>query len=513
MERLLSDFFSQSCAQKARFILRHGANADPLITGLEYDSRQVLPGSLYCALPGIHTDGHRFINDAIKRGARVIVHERHLAEYDPAVVYLQMTDSRYALSPLADAFYGFPSRQLKVIGVTGTEGKSTTVYLIHQLLQLAGKQSGFISTVRHCDGIHEQENPEHQTTPEAPTIHQLLAAMHNNGCEYAVVEASSHGLSRRTNRLGDVVFAAAVMTTVRHEHLEFHGTWEQYRADKANLFRALDPVGGFGVVNADDPSADYFVSATDTPVYQYRTSGADGADLCVATIESTAAGNAYPVYIRKTGQTIAVTDRLPGAFNAGNVLAALLIVSGLTAIPVADLAGFVPHLVPVKGRMTPIVQGQPFEVIVDYAHTPSSFAAIFPSLSTRLKRSGGHIISVFGSAGERDTQKRPAQGTIASQYSAIMLLTDEDPRGEAPMTILEDIAAGCPDRTRDGDLFLIPNRPTAIRKAFSLAVPGDLVLLLGKGHENSIIYATETVPYDEIGEAEQALIEMGFSRR
>ncbi|MDR2364030.1 MAG: UDP-N-acetylmuramyl peptide synthase, partial [Spirochaetaceae bacterium] len=205
-----------------------------------------------------------------------------------------------------------------------------------------------------------------------------------------------------------------------------------------------------------------------------------------------------------------IRDRLTGAFNAGNVLGALLTVSGLLALPVRDLVPLVSRLKPVRGRMTAVDRGQPFEVLVDYAHTPSSFETIFPPLRERMNRSGGRIISLFGSAGERDTQKRPLQGRIASQWSDLLILTDEDPRKEGPQAILEEIAGGCPGRRRGEDLLLIPDRPAAIRKAFSLARPGDLLLLLGKGHENSIIYADAVMPYDEIGEAEKALAEMGY---
>jgi UDP-N-acetylmuramoyl-L-alanyl-D-glutamate--2,6-diaminopimelate ligase len=430
-----------------------------------------------------------------------------------------------------------------LIGVTGTEGKSTTVYLIYQILRMAGKKAGFISTVQYSSGAAEVWNPEHQTTPEAPAIHKLLADMRDHGTEFAVIESSSHGLSSKTNRLGDVAFDVGVMTNVTHEHLEFHGTWEQYRHDKANLFRALDtfdhaklirrPQGegggigifpgadalsveegesipSFGVANADDPSAAYFAGTTKRKTYTYSIRGTE-ADLSLRLIESGSRGNWYEILIRETGETADVRDRLPGAFNPGNVLAALLTVSGLLSIPIKDLCPLVTSLKPVRGRMTVIQRGQPFEVLVDYAHTPSSFETIFPPLRERLDKTGGRILSLFGSAGERDTQKRPLQGRVASQWSDILFLTDEDPRGEVPLTILEEIAAGCPERKRGQDLFLIPDRPTAMRKAFSLARPGDLVLLLGKGHENSIIYARQTRSYDEIGEAEKILAEMGWS--
>jgi UDP-N-acetylmuramoyl-L-alanyl-D-glutamate--2,6-diaminopimelate ligase len=540
MEQLLSEFFTDDISWHAGFIERRGQNGlepgnpldsmDPLITGLEYDSRKVDPGNIYFALPGLHTDGRRFIPDAIEKGAAVIVHQDELPEYKDGVIYLRVQDARLAMSPLSAAFYKNPSKRLTLIGVTGTEGKSTTVYLIYQLLRLAGEKAGFISTVQYGNGEFEMWNPEHQTTPEATTVHRLLAEMAANGAEYGVVEASSHGLSPKTNRLGDVAFDVGVMTNVTHEHLEFHGTWEQYRKDKVNLFRNLDiydhakglhshrdltkfPVKAFspsfGVANADDPSVDYFAAATKHKTYTYSARGND-ADLSLRFIESGIRGNWYGALIRETGEITDIRDRLPGAFNASNVLASLLTVSGLLSIPVRELIPLVIRLKPVRGRMTAVQKGQPFEVLVDYAHTPSSFETIFPPLRERLDQIGGRILSLFGSAGERDTKKRPQQGRIAAQWSDLVFLTDEDPRGELPLEILEEIAAGCPERKRNEDLFLIPDRPEAIRKAFSLARPGDLVLLLGKGHENSIIYADETRAYDEIAEAEKALEEMGW---
>jgi UDP-N-acetylmuramoyl-L-alanyl-D-glutamate--2,6-diaminopimelate ligase len=590
---LLSKFLNSDIFAKIGYIETIGAG-DPDVAALEYDSRKVGEGSLYFALAGLHADGHAFIGEAVKRGAVAVVCQNELAEYRAGVVYVRVKDSRFAISAVADAFYGHPSQKLAVIGVTGTEGKSTTVYLIWQLLRLLGKKAGFVSTVQYCVDEDEQANPEHQTTPEATAVHKKLAEMVANGLEFAVLESSSHGLSPRTNRLGDVAFDVGVMTNVTHEHLEFHGTWERYRDDKANLFRALDKTGhvkqlctgqaaqavraaqqaprvpSFGVANADDKSAAYFADATKQPVFFYSAkiagavqpsseSGAKTADLSLLDIEPGAGGNRYMVRVRHglggTGkmneaglseagtrkaasetapaETLAIQDNLPGAFNAANVLAGLLVVSGLLGLPVEIVAAQVPRLKPVRGRMTAVQKGQDFEVLVDYAHTPSSFEAIFPPLRERLDKTGGRIISLFGSAGERDTQKRPEQGRIAAQWSDIVILSDEDPRGEVPMAILEEIAAGIPGgiaapvpvcetstapagKTADASpnnrvfvrgetLFLIPDRPAAIQKAISLARKGDLVLLLGKGHENSNIYARETRPYDEIAEAEKAL--------
>jgi UDP-N-acetylmuramoyl-L-alanyl-D-glutamate--2,6-diaminopimelate ligase len=539
LERRLSEFFTEETAARAGLTERQGAG-DPLISALEYDSRKVKPGTLYFALPGLHTDGHKFIDEAVAKGAVAVVHSAEIAEKKSDVVYLKVQNSRFAMSPVSAAFYGFPSRRLLVAGVTGTEGKSTTVYLTWQLLRLLGKKTGFFSTVQHSDGGDAYNNPEHQTTPEATAVQRMLWEMAENNCTYAIVESSSHGLSEKTNRLGDVEFDAAAFTNVTHEHLEFHGTWEQYRDDKANLFRSMDRgyvktdiddtvaiLVPFGVINADDASASYFASVTSQEKVSFSVNGKN-ADLSLKMTESSAYCNWYRVFISGEHTSITIRDRLPGAFNAGNVLAALLLTSGLTGVPVQEIAPYCPRLLPVPGRMNAINKGQPFEVLVDYAHTPSSFQTIFPPLRKRLTGSGGRIISLFGSAGERDTQKRAEQGKIAAAYSDYIVLTDEDPRGEQPMAILEEIAKGIYDQgiydqgiydqgvsaanqdsfKRDENLFLIPDRPAAIRKALSLAHAGDLVLLLGKGHENTIIYKDYAMPFDEITEAEKALGEI-----
>lgn len=534
-----------------------GGSSDPIITDICFDSRAVRAGSLFFALPGTHVHGNAFIAKAIARGAAAIVYQDDLPEdalraaegrnnEAEAPVLVRVRDARFAMSPAADAFYDSPSEKLAVIGVTGTEGKSSTVSFIWQLLGLCGKKAGFISTVQYSLGDDAIANPEHQTTPEAPIVQRQLYEMVQNGCEYAVVESSSHGLSRKTNRLGDVRFDAGVFMNVTHEHLEFHGTHEQYKSDKANLFRALDAhdhlktIGGtrrrvpaFGVVNLEDPAAAYFNDATEKTVYGFTTGGAAGknadiplpeipaeiprfsADRVAAKSDGIAfTANVPPSdTIRATApDPVAVTAPLPGAFNVYNVLASLITVSTITGIPFARVAEKCPQLQPVKGRMTVIDKGQPFEVIVDYAHTPSSFETIFPPLR---KRARNRIIVLFGSGGERDTKKRPEQGRIAARWCDVVILADEDPRAEDPAALLEMIAAGCRSagKTEGNGLYVVPPRPQAIRKAFALAAEGDIVLLLGKAHENSIIYKDYTMPYDEIAEAEKALAEAGFTGR
>ncbi|MBQ5780900.1 MAG: UDP-N-acetylmuramyl-tripeptide synthetase [Spirochaetaceae bacterium] len=520
-------------------ILSRRGDFDPEIESLCFDSRQVEKNSLFFALPGTHTTGNKFISQGIERGAVAIIFEGDL-DFTPfedvisqgKTVFLQVKSARKAMAPLSLAFFDFPAQEMTIYGVTGTEGKSSTVFFIWQLLRLAGKKAGFISTVEFSRGDDEEANPEHQTTPEATIVQAKLREMADNGCSHAVVESSSHGLSRELNRLGGIDFHAAAFMNVTHEHLEFHGTFEKYRDDKCNLFRALDSQG-IAAVNLDDPSAEYFAENTDATVVGFATRlpkkvpGKIGKFLLIENL----AENSFSPTSTVVSCDVSVRSRLwtdknapedpnlfgetgnfrleipfAGTFNAYNVVAAMILISHREKISFRDLSVLAKQLRPVKGRMTEISMGQKFSVIVDYAHTPSSFEQIFPSVR---KRCSGKLIALFGSAGERDVQKRFTQGKIAADYSDVVILTDEDPRGEDSMAILDMIAQGCAQSERApkaGDnLFLIPNRVEAIEKAFSLAQAGDIVLLLGKGHENSIIGKDGALPYDEITAAKTAL--------
>ena len=510
----------------------HGA--DVTVHSLSYDSREVQAGAAFFALPGVHTDGSKFVDAAIAKGAVAVIHEKTLPLYQEHICYVQVSDVRAAMAAVAAAFFGEPSKDLVTIGVTGTEGKTSTVDFIWQLLRLAGKKAGFSSTVSFSLGDESVANPAHQTTPESVTVQERLARMRDNGCEYAVVEASSHGLSPRTARLLQVQFDAGVFMNVTQEHLEFHGTFEQYRYDKANLFRALDThdhkkkngtVAAFGIVNLEDPSATYFAQATHQPVFGFALQKHVDATATPSASIPNFAGGLYAdnVHEGETGLTFTIhaafngvkevyeaVAPVTGFFNVYNILAALIAVHNLTGEPFETLVSLLNRLVPVRGRMCRVEAGQDFEVLIDYAHTPSSFQVIMPSVRDRVKAKGGRVIAVFGSGGERDTVKRPEQGRIAGEYCDTIILTDEDPRGEDPVELLEMIAAGCPNKKRGEELFIIPDRPTAIRKAFSLAQPNDAVLLLGKGHENSIIGKNGATPYDEYTEALNALREMQF---
>lgn len=542
-----------SCLPQEELVAVHGN--DTVVHSLAYDSRIVDAGAVFFALHGLHTDGSRFIDAAIENGAVAVVHEQQLPVYRAGICYVQVRDVRTAMAEIAATFFEHPSQNMIVIGVTGTEGKTSTVSFIYQLLRHTGKKVGFFSTVAYCLGEEIIANPAHQTTPESITVQERLAAMRDNGCTYAVVEASSHGLSPKTARLHQVYFDAAVCMNVTQEHLEFHKTFEQYRHDKAHLFRSLDThrhiktIAGaayfaepFAVVNIQDPSAEYFARRTKYPVYGFSvdtTLSADNSGGSISADSSTgnisAADTAEESAIEKkhlyagivsaaapaeTDSGLSFTFRYPengsmqeqqvaasvsGLFNVYNIAAALVIVHHCTGSPYTNLLPALGVLQPVHGRMMRVEAGQPFEVIIDYAHTPASFQMLFPAIRNRAKEKGGRVIGVFGSGGERDTAKRPEQGRIADIYCNYIILTDEDPRGEDSMEILEMIAAGCSQKERNRDLFLIPDRSTAIRKAFALAEKDDTVLLLGKGHENSIIYQNHTMQYDEYTEAVAAL--------
>lgn len=525
MKKLLSQVLPSLTEHGASYEIL-SSKKDVEIESLEFDSRSVKKNSLFFALPGTHTTGNKFISGAVKNGASAVIFQDDFSKEEmdsfADVVFVKVKSSRFAMSPVSDSFYDHPSKKLVVYGVTGTEGKSSTVSFLWQLLRLAGKKAGFISTVEYSLGGDAVANPEHQTTPEATIVHRELYDMVCNGCTHAVVESSSHGLSGKLNRLGDVLFDCGIFMNVTLEHLEFHGTYEQYKDDKANLFRALDKhdhvkiingkeikVPCCGIVNLEDKSAPFFASCTKEKIYGFTSDVSKSKNNESSSIQTVKIEN---VVSSKDGiefdlDSVKIKADLPGAFNSYNVTAALLAVSHTTGISVEELASAAEKITPVKGRMTVINEGQDFEVIVDYAHTPSSFETIFPPIR---KRCGGKMICVFGSGGERDLTKRPLQGEIAAKYCDIVILADEDPRNEDPETLLRMIADGCfkTGKKENEDLFIICDRPEAIRKAFSFAGKDDIVLLLGKAHENSIIYKDRVMKYDEIAEAKAALEEM-----
>ncbi len=493
-----------SALKKERLIITTSGSLSVEIKGLAYDSRNVKEGYLFFALKGIHTDGHHFISRAVKRGAKAVFHSDDLPSYIDGITYIKVRNTRTVMAPVSAFFYSYPAKKLIMTGVTGTDGKSTTVSLIHQLLTFSGIKAGFISTVQYDNGSGAVKNHYRQSTPEATEIHKILQQMVDNGCTHAVIEATSHGLSPINNRLGSITFDAAVLTNISHEHLEFHKTIERYTDDKANLFRAVHQDTGACIINRDDPFAPFFEKASSAEVFSYSIINRN-ADLSVEGIEESQDGEKFTLISGENkwkGQI-----RLPGVFNIENTLAALLVVSRVLGTDIGHLVPFLPCLQPVNGRMNYINCGQDFFVLVDYAHTPGAFRKLFPLLNKRKKN---RLIAVFGSAGERDLEKRKTQGEIAGTYADIIVLTDEDPRGEDSGKILSDIAEGCRAKGKGNDLFIIPDRTEAIRFALKYAQKDDLVILLGKGHENSILYKDTSIPWDEKETAVSLLHELGW---
>jgi UDP-N-acetylmuramoyl-L-alanyl-D-glutamate--2,6-diaminopimelate ligase len=500
-------------------------SVDAPIAGIAYDSRRVVPGGVFVAVPGAHADGHAFVGGAVAAGAVAIVVERPVAGAGPAVQVV-VDRSQHALAVVAAWWYGDPGRELGVIGVTGTDGKTTTAGMAVAVLEAAGVRAGLVSTAEQRVGGLRAETPAHVTTPEAPELQRAVRAMVAAGDAATVVESTSHGLA--LERVGELPYDVAIVTNLTHEHLELHGTFEAYRAAKRSLFERLRTAPGQepkpptlpggrpwprgGIVNLDDPSAGVFAAATlgaGAALMTYGTGA--GADVRAVRIGESTTGLRAEVATPR-GRVELVLSLL-GRFNLHNALAAVALgeLLGLEQGAVAaGLAGFAG----IRGRMERIERGQPFTVVVDYAHTPASLATVLDALAP-LAQDGGGLVAVFGSAGERDVVKRALQGGVAGERCRLVVVTDEDPRGEEPLAILEQIAEGAEavGRRRGDDLLLVPDREAAIRAAFARARPGDVVLLAGKGHERSILYAGRELPWDERAVAERLLAEIGFEGR
>ena len=466
------------------------------VTSLAYDSRQVRHGCLFFAVPGDHVDGHDFIPAAVSQGAVAVVAERETPGV--AVPQLVVPRTRDAMADAADAWYGRPSQRLEVIGVTGTDGKTTTSFLAVAALQAGGHRPGMIGTVAVRVGDEQRSNEDRNTTPEALELQELLADMVEAGNDCVVMEATSHGLAQ--SRVRNCRFRIAIVTNVTSEHLEFHGTLEAYRAAKAMLVEEAR----VAILNADDPAFGYFRDRARDRVLTYGTD--PDAEIRATNIQARADGTTFRATTpRWSGE---VHLQLPGTFNVHNALAALALaeVEGIDEAAAVQAIGEVEG---VPGRMERIDAGQPFGVVVDYAHTADSLAKV---LRTLRPLTTGRLIVVFGSAGERDRVKRPALGRVAAELADIGIVADEDPRLEDPRAINEAIADGARSAgARDGDtLLVIDDRRAAVARAIGLARAGDMILLAGKGHEGSMIYGTTKRWWDERKVARQELATAGF---
>ena len=337
MKRKLKDI-----AAAVKPVSTHGS-LEKMISGLSYDAFTVRPGELFLATEGVNSDRHQYIQSVLDRGITAVVHSKPLPAYKKGVTYIQVENVQRNMSPVSAVFFGHPSKELFVIGVTGTNGKSTTCSFIHQLLGLYSKKAGIISSVNRDTGTGIEDNAKHQSTPEAPVIHQALYEAVENGVEYMVLETTSHGLADRTNRVGDVEYDAAVMTNVSHEHLEFHGTMERYVEDKANLFRLMDRFGGknsFGVVNNDDPYVRSFLAASQKPVYTYGIH--NPADFRATHIET--GKDSVSFSVRHANTEYSSTIAVPGVFNVSNALAASVTVTHALGVPPDDVLSKVASL-------------------------------------------------------------------------------------------------------------------------------------------------------------------------
>ena len=489
------------------------------VLGVTEDSRSAAGGRLFVAVPGFHVDGHEFAGRAEAAGAAAALVEHEVPGL--AIPQVVVGDARRALASAAGWWYGDPSRRLGVVGVTGTDGKTTTSFLAAAALEASGLRAGLVGTVETRLGGLRERHEAHVTTPGAPELQATLAAMAEAGDEAAVVETTSHALE--LGRVLGVAYDAAVFTNLTHEHLELHGTFERYREAKMRLFSALaegpaNPaklVGGrpwpkVAVVNADDPNRAWFErAAVEAGARVVRYGWSPDADVR-ATAADEDASRLRVAYAAPSGAA-ELELRLAGRFNVHNALAVVALGEALGLPPAAVRAGLA-SVAGVPGRMERIAQGQPFSVIVDYAHSPASLQAVLDILAPVAREAGGGLIAVFGSAGERDTAKRAVMGRIAGERCRLVVATDEDPRGEDGAAIVAEIVAGAvgAGRTEGVDVLGIPDRRTAIAAALERARPGDVVLLAGKGHEPTILYASGAIPWDEAGAAREALAAMGF---
>lgn len=465
------------------------------ITTLAYDSRLVKPGGLFVAIPGTHTDGRRYLADAAQRGA-VVGLGPYIDESNLPLPYIEVDDVRTALANLACTFYGNPANQLCTIGITGTDGKTTTCNLISALLDTAQKSNGLMTTANFKLHGQEWENTTRQSTLEALEIQQMLRRMVDANVKYAVVETTSHGLELQ--RVRGCAFDIGVVTNITHEHLDFHGTIENYRRAKARLFEMLDPsrdkcldLKPIAILNRDDISYEILKPYCRVPILDY---GLDKvASIRAVDIQLHATSTHFRAILPNT--EISIETQLVGQFNVSNCLAAIATAYAIGVKP-ADIARGLAGVTGVTGRMERIDVGQSFTVIVDYAHTPDSLEKVLRILRPLTM---GKLLLVFGSAGERDIQKRPIMGQIAAQFSDFFVITDEDPREENREQILREIAIGAENTgKREGNDFLcIADRTQAIATAFQHAQAGDTVLLAGKGHEQSIIIGREKIPWDD----------------
>lgn len=482
-----------------------GASDEP-IAGVEYDSRRVKPGAVFVAMRGGSTDGNRFVEKALAAGALGIITDSaqtfdHLLVYRAGTPLLEVEHGRRALAQASAAFFGHPERRLAATGITGTNGKTTTAFLTESLLNLAARKTVLVGTIEyHVSG---EVRPSIHTTPESRDLFELMAEGASKGATELVAEVSSHALDQ--GRAAGIAFDVAVFTNLTRDHLDYHGTMDRYYAAKRLLFDGtVYPAPRVAVINAHDERARQLAAAARRAGAEVRTYGIGAGEWRAVHHRLTPGGAVFT--LETPAGSAQVASHLAGEVNILNVLAAFA-AAYARGIPFDELAGFVPQLRPVPGRFQPVDEGQPFTVIVDYAHTDDALINLIALARQMTAASGGRIITLFGCGGDRDRSKRPKMGRAAGEGSDFVIATSDNPRSEDPRAILAEIEPGL--RATDVRYTIEPDRAAAIGLALHEAQPGDVVLLAGKGHEKEQILADRTIPFDDSEVARAVLIEMG----
>ena len=472
------------------------------ITGIKRDSREIKGGEIFVAVPGTRVNGHRFIPQAVERGARLVVGSEPAVDYQELPVpYLQVEEAREALALLNAAWYGYPARSLTVIGVTGTDGKTTTVNFIYQILKTAGLAAGMVSTVKAVIGEDTLDTGFHVTTPEAADLQRYLARMVEAGLTHVVIEATSHGLAQK--RVWGCEFDIGVVTNITHEHLDYHGSYRDYLEAKASLFtlvarsrRKPQGVKKLAVLNRDDqvyPELEKWIKDRKLRAVTYGQQS-PRAELRAGKVREDDRGVDYE--LEGGERKVTIRSPLGGLYNVSNSLAALAACHLGLGIKLDTAREGIASLERIPGRMEAIDLGQDFTAIVDFAHTPN---ALRSALSSVQEKTDGRVIAVFGSAGLRDRAKRRLMAEISAQLADLTVLTAEDPRTEDLDEILAEMAAGAVSRGGvEGETFWrVPDRGEAIRTGLRLASAGDVVMVCGKGHEQSMCFGETEYAWDD----------------
>lgn len=467
------------------------------VAGIAYDSRKVEPGFLFVCIEGFKTDGHDYVDSAVKNGARAVIATKAVAVPE-GVPLLISENTRVTLALLSAAFYGFPSRSLTMIGVTGTNGKTTTTHLIEEILKENGKKVGLIGTIKNKIG--DEELPVTNTTPESLDLQRLLADMRDAGVNHVVMEVSSHALE--LDRVAGVEYDLAIFTNITQDHLDFHENMENYLAAKTKLFTALGKNTGkerpkYGIINVDDPQADKIIVQTTGKVLTYGIH--KEADVRAGSIDLRAEGVSFEAATPQGNLPLAL--HITGLFNVANSLAAVAAAVAL-GLPLASVRCALERIPGVAGRLEKVDAGQDFAVLVDYAHTPDSLENI---LKAAREFTRGRIIMVFGCGGDRDRTKRPIMGAVSARLSDYTVLTSDNPRSEEPQAILNDIEAGVSPLIGKDKYTVIADRRDAIGIALKMAKPQDTVLIAGKGHETYQIVGDKVLPFDDRESARELL--------